>query len=233
MLQVEGLHASYGHAEVLHGVNLAVAAGETVAVIGPNGAGKSTLLHVISGVVKPRSGRVLFRDRDITRWPPDRIVRTGIAQVVEGRGILQRLTVRENLLLGSWTIKERAQVAQRLDGNLVRFPVLAQRLHQLGGSLSGGEQQQLAIARALMGGPALLLLDEPSLGLAPLILAEVYRLLDEIRQEGTTILLVEQNANKALCFATRAYVLESGTIALSGRAGDLRGNEQVIKAYLA
>jgi branched-chain amino acid transport system ATP-binding protein len=233
MLQVEGLHTSYGHAEVLHGVNLAVAAGETVAVIGPNGAGKSTLLHVISGVVKPRSGRVLFRDRDITRWPPDRIVRTGIAQVVEGRGILQRLTVRENLLLGSWTIKERAQVAQRLDGNLARFPVLAQRLHQLGGSLSGGEQQQLAIARALMGGPALLLLDEPSLGLAPLILAEVYRLLDEIRQEGTTILLVEQNANKALCFAARAYVLESGTIALSGRAVDLRGNEQVIKAYLA
>jgi branched-chain amino acid transport system ATP-binding protein len=233
MLQVEGLHASYGHAEVLHGVNLAVAAGETVAVIGPNGAGKSTLLHVISGVVKPRSGRVLFRDRDITRWPPDRIVRTGIAQVVEGRGILQRLTVRENLLLGSWTIKERAQVAQRLDGNLARFPVLAQRLHQLGGSLSGGEQQQLAIARALMGGPALLLLDEPSLGLAPLILAEVYRLLDEIRQEGTTILLVEQNANKALRFAARAYVLESGTIALSGRAVDLRGNEQVIKAYLA
>jgi len=233
MLQIKDLHAGYGHAEVLHGVTLNVEAGEAVAVIGPNGAGKSTLLRTISGVVKPRKGEVSYRNQEITRWSTERIVRAGIALVMEGRGILQRMTVRDNLLLGAWTIKDRAQVAQRLEGSLSRFPVLAERQGQNAGSLSGGEQQQLAIARALMGHPALLLLDEPSLGLAPLMVAEVYRILAVIRQDGTTTLLVEQNAQKALGFAARAYVLENGAIALSGAANDLRGNEQVIKAYLA
>ena len=222
MLEVRDLAVRYGAVEVVHGVSFDVAPGEVVALLGANGAGKTTTLGAISGLVRAR-GAVRFDGHELLGRQPHQIVRAGIVQVPEGRAVLARMSVEENLRLGS-----RDGVADAYS----RFPVLRERSAVPAGSLSGGEQQMLAIARALLARPRLLLLDEPSLGLAPKIIADVYRVLSDLKASGTTMLLVEQNAAKALRLADRAYVLELGRIAISGRARDLLGDERVARAYL-
>ncbi len=233
MLICDDLSVAYGSVEALHGVSLRVEDGEIVTLIGSNGAGKSTTLRTISGLLKPRRGRVIFRGADITGRRPDRIVDLGISQVPEGRRIFPALTVRENLEMGGYRIHDRARASQRLERVFGLFPRLAERLEQPGGTLSGGEQQMLAIARALMAEPDLMLLDEPSLGIAPLLVQEIFAEIARINREmGTTILLVEQNAHIALSLATRGYVLETGRIVLEDAAPALLANPQVREAYL-
>jgi len=233
LLDVQALWTFYGHIVALKNISMQVYEGEIVAIIGANGAGKSTLLNSISGVVPPRQGKIVFDGREITRLPPDAIVALGISQVPERRQIFSTLSVRDNLLLGAYLRQRKKQeVAQDLDSVFCLFPVLREREQQLAGTLSGGEQQMLAIGRGLMARPRLLLLDEPSLGLAPLLVAEIFRTLEQLRQQGTTILLVEQNARQALEISERAYVLETGRIELSGRSKELIANEEVKKAYL-
>jgi branched-chain amino acid transport system ATP-binding protein len=233
LLEVEDLRAGYGPVAVLRGVTLSVGEGETVALLGANGAGKTTLLRAVCGMIDPR-GRVAFGGREIAGRSVERIVALGVAHVPEGRGTFATLTVEENLRLGAHTRRrDRAGVAADLARGLALFPRLQERRRQRAGSLSGGEQQMLAIARALMLRPRLLLLDEPSLGLAPMLTREVFRTLGEIRaREGTTMLVVEQNAALALELADRAHVLETGKVAVSGTASELRGDEQVRRAYL-
>ena len=230
MLRLENVHTGYGAADVLHGVSLQVAAGEIVTVIGANGAGKSTTLMTIAGVNPRRQGRITFAGEDISNLPAHEIVRRGIAQVPEGRRIFPRLTVRENLELGAF--QRRDEIAGDLERAFDLFPILRERAGQLGGTLSGGEQQMLAIVRALMVRPRLLLLDEPSLGLAPMMVAKIFEIIRAINRQGTTILLVEQNANMALHLAQRGYVLETGRIVLEDSAGNLIRNPQVQQAYL-
>ena len=236
MLEVSGLSARYGPVHALRDVSLEVRAGELVALIGANGAGKSTLLRAIAGLLAPTAGRVVLGGRDVTGDTPETMLRAGVALVPERRRIFGDLTVRDNLELGGYALPRGRDFASRLASGVEaaydRFPVLRQRSGQLAGTLSGGEQQMLAIGRALMTRPRLLLCDEPSLGLAPLIVREIMRLLAALREAGTTILLVEQNARLALRFADRAYVLEVGRVALSGGSADLLADDQLKAAYL-
>jgi len=232
MLSVAVLHVAYGAVPALRGVSLEVNAGEVVALIGANGAGKSTLLRTISGLLKPSSGEVRFEGRSLRGMPEDRIVRLGVLQVQEGRGILTRMTVQENLEMGAYGRRDRAGVREDMEMVFDRFPILRERRRQFGATLSGGEQQMLAIGRALMARPKLLMLDEPSLGLAPMLVREIFRIIAEFKREKRTILLVEQNARKALMCADRGYVLETGTIVLTGTGEALLKSEDVQAAYL-
>ncbi|MCC7139216.1 MAG: ABC transporter ATP-binding protein [Planctomycetes bacterium] len=233
MLVVEDLVVAYGAVVALHGVSLEAKQGEIVTLIGANGAGKSTTLRAVSGMVAPRRGSVRLDGREVGGVPAHRLVRRGLAHVPEGRRIFTGLSVRENLELGAYTVRGRAEVAARLERVLALFPRLAERIAQSGGTLSGGEQQMLAIGRAMMARPRLLLLDEPSLGLAPLLVREIFREIARInREEGTTILLVEQNAHLALSTAHRGYVLETGRVALADAAPALLESPRVRAAYL-
>jgi branched-chain amino acid transport system ATP-binding protein len=230
LLEIEELTAAYGPVRALHGVDLSVAEGRVVALLGPNGAGKTTTLRAVCGMVKA-AGRVHYRGRDILGLAPEKVVRLGVAHVPEGRGTFNDLTVAENLRLGAYARKDK-DVAADLDRWYGVFPRLAERREQKAGSLSGGEQQMLAIARALLSRPALLLLDEPSLGLAPRVTRELFDVLGDVKATGTSMVLVEQNAALALELADTAYVLEAGRTVLSGPAADLRGNDAVRRSYL-
>ncbi len=233
LLRVEDLAVAYGPVRALQGVSLEVRRGEVVAVLGPNGAGKSTLLRAIAGVVPPASGRILHGGERIDGLAPEDVVRRGIALVPEGRMVFPGLTVRENLLVGAISRRDAAGIAEDLEGIFGMFPVLGERAGQLAGTLSGGEQQMLAIGRALMSRPSLLLLDEPSLGLAPLVVGRVFEHVAALRARGVTVLLVEQNVHRALELADRAYVLAVGRVALSGTGEELRGAEGGLhRAYL-
>jgi branched-chain amino acid transport system ATP-binding protein len=230
LLAVESLDVRYGAIHALRGVSFEARAGEIVSLIGSNGAGKSTLLRAISGLVRAAAGRVVLRGQDVTRAAPEKIVALGCSHVPEGRRIFANLTVLENLKMGAWP--GRAPEKAGLERVLALFPRLAERLAQAGGTLSGGEQQMLAIGRALMAAPAVLLLDEPSLGLAPLLVRQIFEIVREINGQGTTVVLVEQNAHQALRLAGRAYVLETGSLALSGPAAELARDPRVRRAYL-
>jgi len=231
LLRMESVDAFYGHIQALRGVSLNVQRGEIVTLIGSNGAGKTTTLKTVSGLVRPRNGTVVFDNEDISRVDAHRLVRRGIGHAPEGRRIFSRLTVLENLQMGGYT-RSAAEITEEKDRVLGLFPRLAERRQQRGGSLSGGEQQMLAIGRALMSKPKLLLLDEPSLGLSPILVQQIFTIISEINRQGMTILLVEQNAQQALTIANRGYVLQTGTIILADTSANLAANEQVRKAYL-
>jgi branched-chain amino acid transport system ATP-binding protein len=231
MLEVQDINVYYGAIHALKGVSLQVKEGEIVSLIGANGAGKSTILKTLSGLLKPRSGAIQFMGRAITGLPAQEIVKTGISHCPEGRRVFANMTVEENLELGAYLRKDK-EIKSDLEKVYHRFPRLLERRKQLAGTLSGGEQQMLAIGRALMSRPKLLLLDEPSMGLAPLLVQEIFRIIQEINIGGTTVLLVEQNANQALKIAHRAYVLETGKIVLSGSAQELAESDDIKKAYL-
>lgn len=232
LLKIENLHTFYGHVHALKGINLEVEEGEIVTLIGANGAGKSTTLRTISGLVRPREGRIEFNGHLLNHVPAHQIVQMGISHVPEGRRIFTTLTVMENLMMGAYTVRDERVIKENLERVFALFPRLAERKNQLGGTLSGGEQQMLTIGRALMARPRLLLLDEPSLGLAPMLVKAIFETIREINAGGTTILLVEQNARAALKIAHRAYVLETGRVVLSGPAQELMKDERVRKAYL-
>lgn len=232
MLQVIDLHTYYGNIEALKGVALKVKAGEIVCLIGSNGAGKTTTLRTIQGLLKPRQGSILFEGIALESRSPKEIVRLGIAQSPEGRLIFPRMTVAENLEMGAFYRKDTATIRTDLEQVFTRFPRLQERLHQKGGTLSGGEQQMLAMGRALMARPRLLLLDEPSMGLAPMLVSQIFATIRDINAQGTTVLLVEQNARAALSVADRGYVLQTGKIVLEGAAADLQTNPTVRQAYL-
>ena len=231
-LVIEGLEVAYGRIAVVHGVSLAVPEGSIVCLIGANGAGKTTIMRTISGLVRPRAGRILFGGAEITGRAAYRIAAAGLRQVPEGRQCFAELTVAENLTLGAYLVPGRAEVARRQEAVLTRFPRLKERLGQFAGSLSGGEQQMLAIGRSLMGAPRLLLLDEPSMGLAPLFVEEIFNIIADLKRDGTTILLVEQNASAALDVSDHAYVLETGRIVLEGPAAVVAADPKVAAAYL-
>ena len=232
MLQVENIDIFYGGIHAIKGVSLEVQEGEIVTLIGANGAGKSTTLRAISGLLKPKNGSIKFMGKELTAFAAHDIVAEGLCQVPEGRRIFSNMTVMENLEMGAYLRKDRENIAKDYAGIFEKFPRLLERKKQLAGTLSGGEQQMLAISRALMSKPKLLLLDEPSMGLAPLLVKEIFYIIKEINQAGTTVLLVEQNANMALSIAHRAYVLETGRITLAGAAQELAASELVRKAYL-
>lgn len=233
MLKLENIITSYGNIKALKGISITVNPGEIITIIGANGAGKSTTLMSICGIVPPRQGRIIYEDRDITNEEPDKIVALGISQVPEGRRIFPYLTVQENLDMGAYLRRDADKIRQDRDYIYELFPILAERRGQAGGTLSGGEQQMLAISRALMAQPRLLLLDEPSLGLAPIIVQQIFSIITKINKEnGTTILLVEQNANMALKVAHRGYVMETGRITMEDTAEGLVSNPDVKKAYL-
>ena len=231
-LELRNVHSYYGHIHAIKGISLRVEPREIVTLIGANGAGKTTTLRTISGVVQPREGEVLLNGQRIDRVPPHRVVQMGISHSPEGRRIFSRMSVRENLEMGAFARRDPAGVREDLDRTLELFPRLKERLNQRGGTLSGGEQQMLAMGRALMSRPKILLLDEPSMGLAPMLVETIFNTIVEINRLGTTVLLVEQNALMALSIAHRGYVLETGTIVLSDTATNLQQNEQVQKAYL-
>ncbi len=232
-MSISGLSVAYGPIKALDGVSLEVAKGEIVSIIGANGAGKSTMLRTVAGLLKPLRGTILFREKEITRQRPDRIVRQGICMVPEGRRIFPNLSVKENLELGGHTLRSRELKATLFDMVLRTFPRIRERLTQHAGTLSGGEQQMLALGRALMGNPDLLLLDEPSMGLSPLITQETFALIRRINEEkGISIVLVEQNAHMALDYSHRAYVLETGRIVLEGPSRSVKCNPAVVDAYL-
>ncbi|MEO6943752.1 MAG: ABC transporter ATP-binding protein, partial [Lacisediminihabitans sp.] len=230
LLQIEDLQVNYGRVDAVRGVSCEVPAGALVTLVGANGAGKTSILNAISGMLRPRRGTIRFKGEDVTRWPAHRMVAAGLVQVPEGREILGSLTVAENLSLGGW--HRGRELAKNIAAVYERFPVLAERRKLAAGSLSGGEQQMLAIARALIAEPELLLLDEPSMGLAPKIVDDVFAVIEQIRATGTTVVLVEQNARRALAVADFGYVLEIGEITHSGIASDLLADERVIEAYL-
>ena len=232
LLEVDGLKVAYGNIEALKGVTFAVEDGEVVTLIGSNGAGKTTTLRTVSGLLRPKEGRITFGGQEIHRLPPHTIVSLGLAHSPEGRRIFPRMTVLENLEMGAYSRRDGGAVRQDIDRVFDLFPILAERRTQAGGTLSGGEQQMLAIGRALMAKPRMLMLDEPSLGLAPLMVKRIFDTIKEINDAGTTILLVEQNAQQALARAHRGYVIETGRIVLSDDAAALLGNEAVRKAYL-
>lgn len=232
MLKVEDLHVHYGAIHALQGINFELEKGEIVALIGANGAGKSTSLNTISGLLRPTQGSVNFNGDNLTTVPPQMIVRKGIIQVPEGRKIFGRMTVWENLEMGAFTGKDRGVILRDIDSAFSRFPRLKERRSQLAGTLSGGEQQMLAIARGLMAHPDLLLLDEPSMGLSPLLVEQIFDIIQGINEQGTSILLVEQNAQMALAIADRAYVLETGKITMKGSGDELLEDSAVIEAYL-
>lgn len=231
LLKVENLEVSYGSVQALKGVSFAVCKGEVVSLIGANGAGKTTTLKAISGLV-PTCGQILFADQDLTRVPPHRRVNLGIAQSPEGRGVFPQMSILENMQMGAYSRNDNAQIKNDMEMCFELFPRLKERLSQMAGTLSGGEQQMLAICRALMCKPQLLLLDEPSLGLAPLVVAQIFEIIRKLNKEGMTILLVEQNARMALKISDRAYVLETGRIVMTDSAENLLVNDEVRKAYL-
>ena len=231
-LEIQDLVVCYGRTDAVRSVSLAVPEGQVVTLIGANGAGKTTIMRAVSGLVRARSGRVRLDGQEITGWSAHRIAAAGLLQVPEGRQCFAELTVAENLTIGAYLVPDRAEIARRQEAVLARFPRLRERLGQFAGSLSGGEQQMLAIGRALMGAPRLLLLDEPSMGLAPLFVEEIFSIIASLRAEGTTILLVEQNASAALDVADHAYVLETGRIVLSGPAAEVAADPAVAAAYL-
>jgi len=232
LLQVTDLAVAYGAIRALQGISFHIDEGEIVTLIGANGAGKSTTLRTISGLLRPLAGDVRLRGESITRTPAERIVRLGISQVPEGRQIFASLTVRENLEMGAFTRKDSQEIAETMEQVFTSFPRLKERINQLGGTLSGGEQQMLAMGRGMMSRPSLLLLDEPSMGLAPILVEEIFEIIKRINAQGTSILLVEQNAAMALSVANRGYVLETGSIVLEGSAQDVLNNPQVQAAYL-
>ena len=231
-LEIEGLEVAYGRTSAVRGISITVRDGQVVCLIGANGAGKTTTMRAVSGLVRPRAGQIRFAGRDITGQPAHRIAAAGLRQVPEGRQCFAELTIAENLALGAYLVPGRSEVARRQERVLARFPRLRERLGQFAGSMSGGEQQMLAIGRALMGAPRLLLLDEPSMGLAPLFVEEIFAIIAALKADGTTILLVEQNASAALDVADYAYVLENGRIALSGPASEVANNPAIAAAYL-
>lgn len=232
MLKVTDLTVHYGAIQALRGISFDVNQGEIITLIGSNGAGKTTTLHSVSNIIKKTSGKVEFENVDITNVSPDAIVKTGLIQVPEGRRVFANMSVKENLEMGAYTRKDKAGIKADMEMVYGLFPRLKERIKQLSGTLSGGEQQMLAMGRALMSKPKLLLLDEPSMGLAPILVDEIFSIIQEINKTGTTILLVEQNAYKALSIADRAYILETGTVIKSGKACDLINDEAVKSAYL-
>ena len=232
MLEINDLHVNYGMIAALKGISFEVNEGEVISLIGANGAGKTTTLHTLTGLISAKSGSIKFNGVELTKTPAHKIVEMGIAHVPEGRRIFQNLTVLDNLKLGAFTRKDKENIPKDIQDIYERFPRLAERKNQIAGTLSGGEQQMLAIGRALMSDPQLLLLDEPSLGLAPNLVLLIFDLIKSINQQGTSILLIEQNANMALSIAHRAYVMETGTITLSGDAQQLKNDDKVRKAYL-
>ncbi|MEV4125334.1 ABC transporter ATP-binding protein [Nocardia sp. NPDC049707] len=232
VLDIRGLEVAYGKVEALRGLDLTVAENEIVALLGNNGAGKSTTVSTISGVVRSRAGSITAYGDDITAATPWSIVERGILQVPEGRRIFSRLTVHENLQLGGYTVRDSAAIGKRIDQVYDLFPRMAERRNQQGGTLSGGEQQMLAIGRAMIAGPRLIMLDEPSMGLAPLVVSQVMEAIVSINQAGTAVLLIEQNARAALKVAHRGYVLDSGRVTVTGSADELRADPQVVEAYL-
>ena len=232
MLKVTDLEVCYGVIRAIKGISFEVNKGEVVALIGANGAGKTTTLHTITGLIAPKAGKIEFEGKDITRMPGHKIVSLGMAHVPEGRRVFADLTVLENLKLGAYTRKDKNEIAETLKKVYERFPRLEERKNQLAGTLSGGEQQMLAMGRALMSHPDIILMDEPSMGLSPIYVNEIFDIIQSISASGTTVLLVEQNAKKALSIADRAYVLETGTISLEGKADVLMNDESVKKAYL-
>jgi branched-chain amino acid transport system ATP-binding protein len=232
MLTLDKVNVFYGAIHALHDISIVVNQGEVVTLIGANGAGKSTTLRAITGLLTPKSGRVTFQDQEITGLPAHRLVARGISMSPEGRGVFANLTVLENLEMGAYLLRDKAAVQRNIDRGFTLFPRLAERRRQRAGTLSGGEQQMLAMARALMSQPKLLLLDEPSLGLAPIVCQTIFETLDEIKAEGTTVLLVEQNANAALKHSDRGYVLETGRVILEGSAASIINDPRVREAYL-
>lgn len=232
MLRVENLQVNYGMIKAVRGVNFEVNEGEIVSLIGANGAGKSTILRTISGLIKPAAGTLTYEGRDITKTNAQKIVQMGISQVPEGRHVFKGLSVRENLEMGAFLRKDRQNLEADIQAVYDRFPVLGERQKQDASTLSGGEQQMLAMGRALMSKPKLLLLDEPSMGLAPIFIQEIFNIIQQIQAQGTTVLLIEQNAKMALSIATRGYVLETGEIVLSGTGQELLESDAVQKAYL-
>ncbi|MDD5953925.1 MAG: ABC transporter ATP-binding protein [Firmicutes bacterium] len=232
MLEVKNLEVYYGVIRALNGISFEVNQGEIVSLIGANGAGKTTTMQSVVGLIPKRAGTVLFDDHDITKTPCHKIVQLGMTQVPEGRRIFQELTVYENLMMGAYTEKDKQRFKADLEAIYTRFPRLAERRSQIAGTLSGGEQQMLAMGRAVMCHPKLLMLDEPSMGLSPLLVDQVFEIIRDINRDGTTILLVEQNAGKSLAISDRAYVLENGSIVLSGTGAELAASEKVRKAYL-
>ena len=232
LLEVKDLQVYYGVICALKGISFEVNEGEIVSLIGANGAGKTTMMQSVVGMIPKKSGSVIFDGHDISRTPCHKIVKLGMTQVPEGRRIFQELTVYENLMMGAYTIRDQEKFKEDLDSTYARFPRLAERRNQIAGTLSGGEQQMLAMSRALMSHPKLLMLDEPSMGLAPILVDQVFEIIKELHKSGTTILLVEQNASKALEISDRAYVLETGSITLSGTGKALASSDEVRKAYL-
>ena len=232
LLKVENLNVYYGMIQALKGISFEVRRGEIVSLIGANGAGKTTTLHTITGLIHPKVGNVIYKDQDITRVPAHKIVGMGMVHVPEGRRIFQGLSVYDNLLLGAYSRKNKEEIEATMEQVFAQFPRLEERRRQLAGTLSGGEQQMLAMGRALLANPELIVLDEPSMGLSPLLVGEVFEIIQSFREAGKTVLLVEQNAKKAMAISDRAYVLENGVITMSGNARELAEDERVRKAYL-
>lgn len=232
MLEIADLEVYYGVIQAIKGISFAVNEGEVIALIGANGAGKTTVLHTITGLLQPKRGRIMFDGVDITRVKSHKIVSMGMAHVPEGRRVFAQLTVLQNLLLGAYTRKDKNEINETIKNIYQRFPRLEERKNQIAGTLSGGEQQMLAMGRALMSHPKIILMDEPSMGLSPIFVNEIFNIITEVSAGGTTVLLVEQNAKKALSIANRAYVLETGNIALEGPANELLNDDAIKKAYL-
>ena len=232
MLEVKDLQVYYGVIQALKGISFHVNQGEVIALIGANGAGKTTTLQTLTGILSPKSGSIVFEGKDLTRTPAHKIVEMGMAHVPEGRRVFADMSVYENLLLGAYTRKDKAEIAESLASVYKRFPRLEERKGQRAGTLSGGEQQMLAMGRSLLSRPRIILMDEPSMGLSPIFVNEIFDIIREVSESGTTVLLVEQNAKKALSIADRAYVLETGSITMDGKAEDLLNDEAVQKAYL-
>ncbi len=232
MLEVKNIEVCYGMIRAIKDISFEINKGEIVALIGANGAGKTTTLHTVSGLLKPTMGQVLFNGKDISKIPAHKIVTMGMAHVPEGRRVFQQLSVLDNLKLGAYTRADKKEIAENLKKVYEHFPRLAERKNQIAGTLSGGEQQMLAMGRALMSNPDIILMDEPSMGLSPLLVKEIFAIIEELHKAGTTILLVEQNAKMALSVADRAYVLETGSIAMSGDAKEMLNNDDIKKAYL-
>ena len=232
MLEVNDIKVYYGMIQAIKGVSFHVDEGEVIALIGANGAGKTTILHTVSGLLTPKEGTITFEGQDLVKIPGHKIVSMGMAHVPEGRRVFAQLSVLQNLMMGAYTRKDKEEITQTLETVFDRFPRLKERQNQMAGTLSGGEQQMLAMGRALMSKPRIILMDEPSMGLSPIFVEEIFNIIKEISASGTTVLLVEQNAKKALSIADRAYVLETGKIVLSGDAKELMNNESIKKAYL-
>ena len=232
LLEVQDIQVYYGMIQALKGVSFSVNEGEVIALIGANGAGKTTTLHTVTGLLRAKSGHIIYDGQDITKVPPHKIVTMGMAHVPEGRRVFANMTVLQNLKMGAYTRKDKNEIEQTLETVYTRFPRLKERQNQMAGTLSGGEQQMLAMGRALMSHPKIILMDEPSMGLSPIFVNEIFDIIQSVSASGTTVLLVEQNARKALSIADRAYVLETGNVVLEGKADELLHNDAIKKAYL-